>query len=146
MIEKISTYKPDALGTTYTTLFLMMAILLTVQKFKKISLLLLQIYIWGLQNEDNRNKIIRWRNTKKINTAPWLDDNNASAVIAQCIANNLLEAEEKKSGTPNLLLGPQAYIILSNIRELELTEEINNNLATMGKLTETMVGKICLDF
>lgn len=146
MIEKISTYKPNALGTTYTTLFLMTAILLTVQKFKKVSLLLLQIYVWGLQNDDNRNRVTNWRETNKIASTPWLDDDNASAVIAQCIANNLLAAEEKKSGAPNLLLGPQAYIVLSNIRELDLTEEINNNLTTMGRLTETMVGKICLDF
>lgn len=146
MIEKISTYKPNALGTTYTTLFLMTAILLTVQKFKKVSLLLLQIYIWGLQNEDNRNRVVSWRSTNRITATPWLDDNNVSAVIAQCIANKLLETEERKSGTPNLLLGPQAHIILSNIRKLELTEEINYNLKTMGRLTETMVGKICLDF
>lgn len=146
MIEKIYTYKPGVINSSSTSLFLLMAVLLTVQKYSKISLWLLQIYVWGLLNDDNRLQVIRWRTSNNISTTPWLDNINQQSVITQCLSNNLLKLETTKNGKINIELGASAYIILADVDNLDLTREIKYNLASMGRLTDTMIGNLQLEF
>jgi len=146
MIEKIYTNKPDVINSSSTSLFLLMAVLLTVQKYSKISLWLLQIYVWGLLNDDNRLQVIRWRTSNNISTTPWLDNINQQSVITQCLSNNLLKLETTKNGKINIELGASAYIILADVDKLDLTIEIKYNLASMGRLTDTMIDNLQLDF
>lgn len=146
MIEKIYTNKPGAINSSSTSLFLLMAVLLTVQKYSKISLCLLQIYVWGLLNDDNRLQVIRWRTSNNISTTPWLDNINQQSVITQCLSNNLLKLETTKNGKINIELGASARIILADVDDLDLTREIKYNLASMGRLTDTMIGNLQLDF
>lgn len=146
MIEKIYTNKPGVINSSSTPLFLLMAVLLTVQKYSKISLWLLHIYVWGLLNDDNRLQVIRWRTSNNISTTPWLDNINQQSVITQCLSNNLLKLETTKNGKINIELGASAHIILADVDNLDLTREIKYNLASMGRLTDTMIGNLQLDF
>lgn len=146
MIEKIYTNKPGLISSSTTSLFLLMAVLLTVRKYSKISLWLLQIYVWGLLNDDNRLQVIRWRKSNSISTVPWLDNINQQSVITQCLYNNLLKLETTKNGKINVVLGTSAHIILADVDDLDLTIEINHNLESMGRLNDTMIGNLQLDF
>ena len=146
MIEKIYTNKPGLISSSTTSLFLLMAVLLTVRKYSKISLWLLQIYVWGLLNDDNRLQVIRWRKSNSISTVPWLDNINQQSVITQCLSNNLLKLETTKNGKINVVLGASAHIILADVDNLDLTREIKYNLASMGRLTDTMIVNLQLDF
>lgn len=146
MIEKIYTNKPGLTNSSTTSLFLLMAVLLTVRKYSKISLWLLQIYVWGLLNDDNRLQVIRWRKSNSISTVPWLDNINQQSVITQCLSNNLLKLETTKNGKINVVLGSSAHIILADVDDLDLTIEINHNLESMGRLNDTMIGNLQLDF
>lgn len=146
MIEKIYTNKPGLISSSTTSLFLLMAVLLTVRKYSKISLWLLQIYVWGLLNDDNRLQVIRWRKSNSISTVPWLDNINQQSVITQCLSNNLLKLETTKNGKINVVLGASAHIILADVDDLDLTIEINHNLESMGRLNDTMIGNLQLDF
>lgn len=127
MIKKIYTNKPGLISSSTTSLFLLMAVLLTVRKYSKISLWLLQIYVWGLLNDDNRLQVIRWRKSNSISTVPWLDNINQQSVITQCLSNNLLKLETTKNGKINVVLGASAHIILADVDDLDLTIEINHN-------------------
>lgn len=57
MITKIFTPKPNPIWTTSTSLYKLVAIMLIVKKFKSISIPKLQVYTWGLQNDENKQML-----------------------------------------------------------------------------------------
>lgn len=146
MIEKVYTDKFEVLNSTSSPLFLVLAILLTLEKHKKVSYVLLQIYVWGLQNDYNRNQLVRWRISQQIHKTPWLCDLSISSVISQCISSNILTTEITKQGKTSIVLGAHAYSFLAELKNLDIAKEIDANLNSIGRLTETMLNNYCFDF
>jgi hypothetical protein len=146
MITKIYTPKSVPIQSTSTSLYKLVAILLTVKKLKKITISKLQVYIWGMQYEENKNNLICWKEQHYITDTPWLIDNNIIAIISQCIANHYLTTETNKGGKVFIRLDCGATTFLNQIAGLELTKELDGYLSEIGNLTDIMLENIEFDF
>lgn len=145
MIKRVYTSKRMAILATSTPQFKLIAILLIVKQFKKISLLKLQLYLWGLQQEENLQTILDWKVNKRITNLQWLDDETVTPIVFQCLANHLLEMKVKnKKGMLELAWKSDEF--LSQVDNLDIIEEINLVIEKIGKVTDTLLKNIEFNF
>lgn len=145
MIKRVYTSKRMAILATSTPQFKLIAILLIVKQFKKISLLKLQLYLWGLQQEENLQTILDWKVNKRITNVQWLDDETVTPLVFQCLANHLL-AMKAKNKKGMLELAWKSDEFLSQVDNLDIIEEINLVIEKIGKVTDTLLKNIEFNF
>lgn len=146
MITKIFTPKENLIVTTSTPLYKLVAIILIVNKFNAISVSKLQVYMWGLQNKENQEKLRIWKEQNRVTEVPWGLEDDIMPIISQCIDNNFLKLETNKSKKVVVSLGLNANHFIQEIKKLELVNELNNSLTYIGKLSDNMLENIEFDF
>lgn len=146
MITKIFTPKPNPIRTISTSLYKLVAIMLIANKFDNLSIPKLQVYMWGLQYEENRQKLKTWKVQDRITEAPWLLEDDIIPIIFQCISNHFLKIETNNSKKVSIVLDFAANDFLQAIEGLELVDELNDYLNDIGKLTDKILEKIKFDF
>lgn len=146
MITKIFTPKPNPIWTTSTSLYKLVAIMLIVKKFKSISIPKLQVYTWGLQNDENKQMLKLWKLQNKLTEAPWLLEDDVIPIVSQCIYNHFLKIETNRSKKVSVVLDFSANIFFQEIKDVELVNELNSCLNEIDKLTDKMLENIEFDF
>ena len=131
--------------STSTMQFKLVAIMLIVQYYKKISIPKLQVCLWGVQLDENLQMIQVWKKDKRISNAPWIADEDITPLVMQCVSNHLLKLETKKDKV-NVVLDVNANNFISEISNIEIGQEINDDLQQMGKLSDTLLKNIEFDF
>ena len=131
--------------STSTMQFKLAAIMLIVQYYEKISIPKLQVCLWGVQLDENLQMILVWKKNKKISNAPWIADEDITPLVMQCVSNHLLKLETKKDKV-NVVLDVNANNFISEISNIEIGQEINDDLQQMGKLSDTLLKNIEFDF
>ncbi|CDE86435.1 unknown [Prevotella sp. CAG:891] len=119
--------------------------MLIVQYYKKISIPKLQVCLWGVQLDENLQMIQVWKKYKRISNAPWIADEDITPLVMQCVSNHLLKLETKKDKV-NVVLDVNANNFISEISNIEIGQEINDDLQQMGKLSDTLLKNIEFDF
>lgn len=144
-IRRVYTPKASVVLSTSTMQFKLAAIMLIVQYYKKISIPKLQVCLWGVQLNENLQMIQVWKKDKKISNAPWIADEDITPLVMQCVNNNLLKLETKKDKV-NVVLDVNANNFISEISNIEIGQEINDDLQQIGKLSDTLLKNIEFDF
>lgn len=135
----------EIVSSVSTDLFKLIAVILIVKEFTKISLTKLQIYIWGVQDEDNAKALRHWREEGRITNAPWVAEDDIAPIVMTCIANNLLRSE-RNSNKVSVMLDYKADGFISRVKDLELSREIIDSLKSIGNLTDKQVNNLEFDF
>ena len=144
-IRRVYTPKASVVLSTSTMQFKLAAIMLIVQYYKKISIPKLQVCLWGVQLNENLQMIQVWKKDKRISNAPWIADEDITPLVMQCVNNNLLKLETKKDKV-SVVLDVNADNFISEISNIEIGQEINDDLKQMGKLSDTLLKNIEFDF
>ena len=131
--------------STSTMQFKLAAIMLIVQYYEKISIPKLQVCLWGVQLDENLQMMQVWKKDKRISNAPWIADEDITPLVMQCVSNHLLKLETKKDKV-NVVLDVNANNFISEISNIEIGQEINDDLQQMGKLSDTLLKNIEFDF
>lgn len=145
MIQRVYTPRTSVVLSTSTMQFKLVAIMLIVQYYKKISIPKLQVCLWGVQLDENLQMIQVWKKDKRISNAPWIADEDITPLVMQCVSNHLLKLETKKDKV-NVVLDVNANNFISEISNIEISQEINDDLQQMGKLSDTLLKNIEFDF
>lgn len=145
MIQRVYTPRASDVLSTSTMQFKLVAIMLIVQYYKKISIPKLQVCLWGVQLDENLQMIQVWKKDKRISNAPWIADEDITPLVMQCVSNHLLKLETKKDKV-NVVLDINANNFISEISNIEIGQEINDDLQQMGKLSDTLLKNIEFDF
>lgn len=145
MIQRVYTPRASVVLSTSMMQFKLVAIMLIVQYYKKISIPKLQVCLWGVQLDENLQMIQVWKKDKRISNAPWIADEDITPLVMQCVSNHLLKLETKKDKV-NVVLDVNANNFISEISNIEIGQEINDNLQQMGKLSDTLLKNIEFDF
>lgn len=145
MIQRVYTPRASVVMATSTMQFKLVAIMLIVQYYKKISIPKLQVCLWGVQLDENLQMIQVWKKDKRISNAPWIADEDITPLVMQCVSNHLLKLETKKDKV-NVVLDVNANNFISEISNIEIGQEINDDLQQMGKLSDTLLKNIEFDF
>ena len=145
MIQRVYTPRESVVLSTSTMQFKLVAIMLIVQYYKKISIPKLQVCLWGVQLDENLQMIQVWKKDKRISNAPWIADEDITPLVMQCVSNHLLKLETKKDKV-NVVLDVNANNFISEISNIEIGKEINNDLQQMGKLPDILLKNIEFDF
>lgn len=145
MIQRVYTPRTSVVLSTSTMQFKLVAIMLIVQYYKKISIPKLQVCLWGVQLDENFQMIQVWKKDKRISNAPWIADEDITPLVMQCVSNHLLKLETKKDKV-NVVLDVNANNFISEISNIEIGQEINDALQQMGKLSDTLLKNIEFDF
>ena len=131
--------------STSTMQFKLAAIMLIVQYYEKTSIPKLQVCLWGVQPDENLQMILVWKKDKKISNAPWIADEDITPLVMQCVNIHLLKLETKKDKA-SVVLDVNANNFISEISNIELGQEINDDLKQMGKLSDTLLKNIEFNF
>lgn len=145
MIQRVYTPRASVVLSTSTMQFKLVAIMLIVQYYKKISIPKLQVCLWGVQLDENLQMIHVWKKDKRISNAPWIADEDITPLVMQCVSNHLLKLETKNDKV-NVVLDVNANNFISKISNIEIGQEINDDLQQMGKLSDTLLKNIEFDF
>lgn len=145
MIERIYTPKLTPVASTMTVQFIIAAIMLIVNKYKSISLMKIQLCLWGLQQKDNLQEILDWKNKKQISHVGWIDNEAVTELVMQCVANKLLKLSFKNKQV-KVELDSEANEFLSDIQTLDLTNDINADLKRLGIVTDVLLKNIHFNF
>lgn len=146
MINTIYTYKESPVSANEQVLYRFLATLLTIRRFKKITLSKLQVYLWGLKNEDNKQALVNWKKEERISNAPWLDDDDTAQIITQCICNHYVRVEQNKSGKVSYKLDYAATQLFREVGGSEIEKYITNDLDEIGGLTNKLLNNVVFDF
>lgn len=145
MINRIYTQKSRAVQSTSTCLFKLVAIMLIVEKYRKISISKLQVCLWGIQSKDNLEMISIWKKEQKITNAPWIVDNDITPLIMQCICNKLLKTEIKASKV-SVMFDVKADRFINDLRNIDFCQSITEALNNMGNITDSLINNVEFDF
>lgn len=146
MISKIYTYRKNPVAANELILYRFLAAMITIRKFKKLSLPKLQVYLWGLKNDENKQTLIAWKKQQKITNAPWMIDDDVQQIITQSICNRYVKAEQNKSGSVSYTLDFAATTLLQEIKNSDIERYIMQDLDEIGNLTDKMLFNITFDF
>lgn len=146
MISKIYTYKESPVAANEMVLYRFLATMLTIRKFKAITLPKLQVYLWGLKSEDNKHKLMAWKRACKISNAPWLIDDDTPQILAQCICNHYVRVEQNKSGKVSYALDYPATQLLQEVGGSEIENYITSDLDEIGGITDKLLNNVVFDF
>lgn len=146
MIETIYTKHIYPTYAGETALFKTIVVMLVIQRFGVVTLPKLQMYLWSLKNEENRNKLIALRKSMKITEAPWILDNDLVQVVTQCLCNHYIKVEMNKSGKISYALDFESSDLLQAISDTDLVKEIKVELETIGGLTDKVLEHLEFDF
>lgn len=145
MIERIYTPKLTPVASTMTVQFKIAAIMLIVNKYKSISLMKIQLCLWGLQQKDNLQEILDWKNKNQISHAGWIDNEVVTEIVMQCVANKLLKLSFKNKQV-KVELDREANRFLFDIQTLDITNDINADLKLLGTVTDVLLKNIQFNF
>lgn len=146
MIETVYTKHIYPTSAGETALFKTIVVMLVIQRFGVVTLPKLQMYLWSLKNEENRNKLIAFRKSKKITEAPWILENDIVQVVTQCLCNHYIKVEMNKSGKISYALDFESSNLLQAISDTDLVKEIKVELETIGGLTDKVLEHLEFDF
>lgn len=146
MINKVYTYKESPVAANELILYRFLAAMLTIRKFKEITLPKLQVYLWGLKNEDNKNKLVSWKKECKITNAPWLIDDDTPQLITQCICNHYIKEEQNKSGKVTYVLDYASTQLFQKVSGSEIEGYITSDLDDIGSITDKLLNNTVFDF
>lgn len=146
MIVRKYTDIENPVDTAYTQQFKILAIMLIVADYKKISITKLQTCLWGVQSEENLLDMITWKKSHKVSNAPLVFGEDITPLIMQCISNKLLKTETNKTKKVYLLLDIKAHDFMEKVKNLDLSKEITSRLKRMGKVTEIQLENLQFDF
>lgn len=144
MIERIYTHKLTPVASTITIQFKIAAIMLIVKKYKSISLMKIQLCLWGLQQKDNLQEILNWKTNNRITHVEWIDNETVTELVMQCVANKLLKLS--LNNKVRVELDRDADDFLFNIQNLEITKDISTDLERLGKVTDVLLKNIQFNF
>lgn len=103
MIVRKYTDIENPVDTAYTQQFKILAIMLIVADYKKISITKLQTCLWGVQSEENLLDMITWKKSQKVSNAPLVFGEDITPLIMQCISlrvkNFLFKGIQKYKGS-----------------------------------------------
>lgn len=145
MIQRVYTPRTSIVLSTSTIQFKLVAIMLIVKYYKEISIPKLQVCLWGVQDEGNLHMIQVWKKEKRISNTPWIADEDITPLVMQCVSNHLLKLKTKKDKV-KVELDFNANEFLSEISDIEISQEINEDLTQMGRLTDILLKNIEFDF
>lgn len=142
MIETIYTKHIFPTSAGETALFKTIVVILAIQRYGIVSLPKLQMYLWSLKNENNRNKLIMLRKCKRITEAPWILENDVVQVVTQCLLNHFIKIEMNKSGKISYVLDSESSEFLNAISDTDLVKDIRDELETIGGLTDKVLEQL----
>ncbi len=145
MIQRVYTSKASVVMATLTMQFKLVAIMLIVQYYKKITMPKLQVCLWGVQFDENLQMILAWKKEKRISNAPWMADEDITPLVMQCVSNHLLKLEIKNYKV-SVVLDINANNFISEITNTDISIKIDADLKQMGKLPDTLLKNIEFDF
>lgn len=146
MISKIYTYKESPVAANEMVLYRFLATMFTIRKFKKITLPKLQVYLWGLMSEENKQKLILWKKKSMITNAPWLIDDDTLQIITQCVCNHYVKENQNKSGTVYYVLDYASSLLFQEIGGSEIEDYITSDLDEIGGITDNLLNNVVFDF
>lgn len=144
MIERIYTPKHSPVVSTMTIQFKLAAIMLIVNQYKSISLMKIQLYLWGLQQKENLQEILNWKTNNRITHVGWIDNEAVTELVMQCVANKLLKLS--LNNKVRVELDTEANEFLFNIQNLDITKDIRADLERLGKVTDVLLKNIQFNF
>lgn len=144
MIERIYTPKQTPVASTMTIQFKLAAIMLIVNQYKSISLMKIQLYLWGLQQKENLQEILNWKTNNRITHVGWIDNEVVTELVMQCVANKLLKLS--LNNKVRVELDTEANEFLFNIQNLDITKDIRADLERLGKVTDVLLKNIQFNF
>ena len=105
----------------------------------------IQLCLWGLQQKDNLQEILDWKNKNQISHAGWIDNEVVTEIVMQCVANKLLKLSFKNKQV-KVELDREANRFLFDIQTLDITNDINADLKRLGTVTDVLLKNIQFNF
>jgi hypothetical protein len=98
----------------------------------------IMLYMWGLGSKSNLQKLIELKKTRSINDIPMTFDTQVVTVVRQCVNDRLITIAD--DGLYNLSSSGKS--LLFKLRNTNLYEEISFGLNSVGKLPETYMKQL----
>lgn len=102
----------------------------------------IMLYMWGLGSKDNLQKLIALREGKEINDIPMTFDSQVVSVVRQCVNDNLITIAN--DGLYDLTSNGKS--MLFKLRNTSLYDEIKTNLRNVGKLPESYMKQLKINW
>ena len=146
-MEKNKTYSADVPLYVTNPIFQLVSVLLIIanctnNKNNTASIGRIMLYMWGLGSKTNLYKLAALRKAKSIDDIPVSTDMQIVSVVRQCVNDNLLKVES--DGLYGLTSSGTA--LLYKLRSTDLYAEIRSDLDTVGKLPETYLKQLNINW
>ncbi len=146
MISKVYTYRESPAPANEMVLYRFLAAMMTIRRFKSISMPKLQVYLWGLRSIDNKQALLNWKKENRITNTPWLIDDDTPQILTQCICNHFVKAEQSQSGKVAYVLDYEATHFFQEVQGSEIESYIMSDLDEIGVLTDKLLNNMVFDF
>ena len=146
-MEENKTYSADVPLYITNPIFQLVAVLLiiancTTNKNNTASISRIMLYMWGLGSKTNLQKLVLLKKAKNIGDIPVTSDMQIITVVRQCANDNLVSV-----GRDGLYaLTSSGAALLYKLRDTNLYQEIYSDLNAIGKLPETYLTQLKINW
>jgi len=140
-LQRNSTATPSVLNPVYK-LMVILALLQNSSSNKGVKLSRIQVYLWGMSGEKNRQMLASYRINGCVGDLPITPDNQLRIIIADAEQKGLIMAEKDGVSYLRYKLTPQGKNILRQLSVTSLYKEIENGLKEIGHLPDMKTDNI----
>ena len=143
MTKQGNTYTADVPLYITNPIFQMVSVLLIIanctnNKNMTASIGRIMLYMWGLGSKSNLQKLITLKKSRNIDDIPMTFDSQVVTVVRQCVNDKLITIAD--DGLYHL--SSTGKSLLFKLRNTNLYEEIKSDLNSVGKLPETYMKQL----
>jgi len=137
------TYKADVPLYITNPIFQLVSVLLIIanctnNKNNTASIGRIMLYMWGLGSRDNLLKLIALKKGGNIDDIPMAFDSQIITVVRQCVNDKLINIANDGLYS----LSSEGKSLLFKLRATDLNEEISSGLNSVGKLPESYLKQL----
>lgn len=136
-----NTATPSVLNPVYK-LMVMLVLLQNSHSKKGVKISRIQIYLWGMSGNKNRETLARYRMNGSVGELPITPDSQLRVIIADAEQKGLISRENDGKSYLRYKLTLQGQIVLRQIKNTAIYKDIEKGLKEIGHLPDTKTDNI----
>lgn len=140
-LENIQIATPSVLNPIYKMLVLLFVLLFDNSK-KGVKIGRIQIYLWGMSGDRNKQILSDYKKNGNISEMPITLDPQLRIILADAEQRGWVEQLADGNTYSRYMITLQGRTMLYNLRNLNIYKEIEEGLSEMGRLPDTKIDNI----
>lgn len=140
-LKNVQIATPSVLNPIYKMMVVLL-VLLNNESQKGAKIGRIQIYLWGMSGNQNKQVLLNYRESGNISEMPITPDPQLRIILADAEQRGWIEQVVDGKTYSRYMITLQGRTMLYNLRNLNIYKEIENGLSEIGKIPDTKIDNI----